>query len=114
MFKIPPTKILFCYTVYQPLYDEMKKEIPLIEFHQGLPTVDTLTEWGAIHGHKIVVLDDLMMDAANSDEIVHLMYLGSHHHQISHTHITKLISKGKIHENCFSQLSLFHFNGEQR
>ena len=25
----------------------------------------------------------------------------------------KLISKGKIHENCFSQLSLFHFNGEQ-
>ena len=31
----------------------------------------------------------------------------------SHTHITKLISKGKIHENCFSQLSLFHFNGEQ-
>ena len=31
----------------------------------------------------------------------------------SHTHITKLISKRKIHENCFSQLSLFNFNGEQ-
>jgi hypothetical protein len=45
--------------VYQPLYDEMNKEIPLIEFHQGLPTMDTLTEWGAIHGHTIVVLDDL-------------------------------------------------------
>jgi hypothetical protein len=43
----------------------MKKEIPLIEFHQGLPTMDTLTEWGAIHGHKIVVMNDLMMDAAN-------------------------------------------------
>jgi hypothetical protein len=37
MLKIPPTKILFCYTVYQPLYDEMKKEIPLIEFHQDFP-----------------------------------------------------------------------------
>ena len=59
MLKIPPTKICFCYTVYQPLYDEMKKEIPLIEFHQGLPTMDTLTEWGAIHDHNIVVLDDL-------------------------------------------------------
>jgi hypothetical protein len=35
--------------------------------------MDTLTEWGAIHGHNIVVLDDLMMDAANSDEILHLM-----------------------------------------
>jgi cobalamin biosynthesis Co2+ chelatase CbiK len=87
MFKIPPTKIFFCYAVYQPLYDEMKKEIPLIEFHQGLPTMDTLTEWGAIHGHKIVVLDDLMMDAANSDEIVHLMCVGSHHHQITVIHI---------------------------
>ena len=52
-------KYCFCYTVYQPLYDEMNKEIPLIEFHQGLPTMDTLTEWGAIHGHTIVVLDDL-------------------------------------------------------
>jgi hypothetical protein len=37
----------------------MKKEISLIEFHQGLPTMDTLTEWDAIHGHNIVVLDDL-------------------------------------------------------
>jgi hypothetical protein len=42
MFKITPTKIFFCYTVYQPLYDEMKKEILLIErisrclFHQKL------------------------------------------------------------------------------
>jgi hypothetical protein len=90
----------------------MKKEIPLIEFHQGLPTMDTLTEWGAIHSHNIVVLDDLMMDAANSDEIVHLMCIGSHHHQISHTHITKLISKGEIDDSCFPQLS-FHFNGEQ-
>ena len=37
MLKIPPTKICFCYTVYQPLYDEMKKEIPLIKFHQVFP-----------------------------------------------------------------------------
>jgi hypothetical protein len=96
MFKIPPTKIFFCYTVYQPLYDEMKKEIPLIEFYQGLPTMDTLTEWGAIYGHRIVVLDDLMMDAANSDEIVHLMCIGSHHHQITVIHILQnLFQKGK-------------------
>ena len=28
--------------------------------------MDTLTEWGAITGNKIVVLDDLMMDAADN------------------------------------------------
>ena len=38
-------------------------------------------------GHRIVVLDDLMMGAANSDEIVHLMCIGSHHHQITVIHI---------------------------
>jgi hypothetical protein len=35
--------------------------------------METLTEWGEIMGHKIVILDDLMMDAADSDGIVHLM-----------------------------------------
>lgn len=96
MFKIPPTKIYFCYTVYQPIYDEMKKEISNIEFHQGLPSMDTLSGWGAMNGHKIVVLDDLMMDAADSSEIVHLMCVGSHHHQITVIHILQnVFQKGK-------------------
>jgi hypothetical protein len=46
-----------------------------------------MLEWGEIMGHKIVVLDDLMMDAADSDGIVHLMCAGSHHHQITVIHI---------------------------
>lgn len=96
MFKIPPTKIFFCYTVYQSLYDEMKKEIPNIEFHQGLPSMETLTEWGVMKGHKIVVLDDLMMDAADSSEIVHLMCVGSHHQKITVIHILQnVFQKGK-------------------
>jgi hypothetical protein len=65
----------------------MKKDIPNMHFHQSLPSMETLTEWGEIMGHKIVVLDDLMMDAADSDGIVHLMCAGSHHHQITVIHI---------------------------
>ena len=81
---------------YQPLYDEMKNEISNIEFHQGLPSMDVLSEWGAVHGHKIVVFDDLMMDAAESSELVHLMCVGSHHHQITVIHILQnLFQKGK-------------------
>lgn len=96
MFKVPPSKIFVCYTVYQPLYDEMKNEISNIEFHQGLPSMNTLTEWGEVHGHKIVVLDDLMMDAADSPEIVHLMCVVSHHRQITVIHILQnLFQKGK-------------------
>ena len=43
-----------------------------------------------------MVLDDLMMDAANSDEVVHLMCVGSHHHNITVIHILQnLFQKGK-------------------
>lgn len=53
MFKQPTVQILFCYGVWQDLYDQMNKEIPFIEFHQGLPSSDEIYEWGAIEGHKI-------------------------------------------------------------
>lgn len=96
MFTIPPSQIFFCYSVYQDLYTEMKKQIRNIHFHQGLPSKEILREWGDMKGHKIVVFDDLMMDAADSDEIVHLMCVGSHHYQITVIHILQnLFQKGK-------------------
>ena len=49
---------------------------------------------------KIMILAlhiTLMMDAANSEEIVHLMCVGSHHHQITVIHILQnLFQKGKF------------------
>ena len=36
-FKEPVDRILYCYGVYQPLFDEMKAKIPKIQFHEGLP-----------------------------------------------------------------------------
>lgn len=46
MFKKPTVRILFCYGVWQDLYNQMNKEIPLIEFYQGLPSSDEIYEWG--------------------------------------------------------------------
>ena len=49
---------------------------------------------------KIMILAlhiTLMMDAANSEELVHLMCVGSHHHQITVIHILhNLFQKGKF------------------
>ena len=45
---------------------------------------------------KIMILAlhiTLMMDAANSEEIVHLMCVGSHHHQITVIHILQTYFK---------------------
>jgi tRNA A37 threonylcarbamoyladenosine biosynthesis protein TsaE len=96
MFKKPTVRILFCYGVWQNLYDQMNKEIPFIEFHQGLPSSDELYEWGAIEGHKILVLDDLMIDAADKMEMVHLFCVGSHHYNITVIHLLQnIFHKGK-------------------
>ena len=87
MFRIPPSKMFYCYSIWQNLYSDMQNEISNIHFHKGLPSMETLTEWGSLTGHKMLVLDDLMTEAADSSEIVHLMCVGSHYHQITVIHI---------------------------
>lgn len=96
MFKKPIIRIMFCYGVWQDLYDQMKQEIPFIEFHRGFPPADEMQEWGNIKGHKILVLDDLMIDAADNLDMVHLLCVGSHHYDITVIHLMQnLFHKGK-------------------
>jgi len=89
MFKTPPSRIYFCFSVWQELYDQMSKSVPNIHFHKGLPSMEELREWGEQKGHKIVVLDDLMMDAVDSLEIAHMMCVGSHHYNKGNNKITE-------------------------
>ena len=42
MFSSPPEKVLYWYGIYQPLFEEMEKEISFVSFHQGLPNEDVL------------------------------------------------------------------------
>ena len=65
----------------------MQNEIGNIHFYNGLPCMETLTEWGSLTGHNILVLDDLMMEAADSSDFFKLMCVGSHHQQITAIHI---------------------------
>lgn len=96
MFKKPVVRIMFCYGVWQNLYSEMEKDISFIEFHQGFPSKEEMVEWGGIEGHKILVLDDLMIDAAENMEMVHLLCVGSHHNNITVIHLLQnLFHKGK-------------------
>lgn len=55
-----------------------------------------MVEWGGGEGHKILVLDDLMIDAAENMEMVHLLCVGSHHNNITVIHLLQnLFHKGK-------------------
>ena len=83
MFKTAPKKIIYCYSTYQPLYNEMKKMVKDITFFEGLPSKEDMDIWSFEEGFKILVIDDLAQKASVSVDIVNLFTIYSHHHNFS-------------------------------
>lgn len=67
--------ITYHYSEYQPLFDEIKKNIKDIRFVKGLPE--------NIEKHNnsfcLLILDDLLTDASNSEVVLDLFLKKSHH-----------------------------------
>ena len=91
----PPQKIMYCYSVYQPLFDEMEKAIPKIIFHEGVPTKDTIEEF-ADGSHALIVLDDLQSQVITNPDMELLFTQGCHHQRLSVIFIVQnLYGQGK-------------------
>lgn len=83
MFTKIPKKIIYCYSTYQPLFDDMKQHVENIEFFEGLPTKEDMDMWSLEMDFKILVIDDLAQKASESVDIVNLFTIYSHHHNFS-------------------------------
>lgn len=84
-FTKPIDKILYCYGIYQPFYDLMKKNIKNIDFQNGLPTdIDSF----ANGKHCVIICDDLMDQFINDNLCKTLFVQGSHHLSLSVIFIT--------------------------
>ena len=96
MFINPPEKVLYCYGIYQPLFDTIEKELSFVTFHQGLPSEDALKELSSTNNCNLVVLDDLMENVTSSSEMLSLFVKGVHHLHLSVLYINQnLYCKGK-------------------
>ena len=91
-----PQRINWCYGQYQPLYDEMKKQLPGIEFVKGIPNF-LEQEWYLDPSvRNCIVLDDLMGDAKKDERISNLFTRGSHHRNLTVLYLTQnLFPQGK-------------------
>ncbi|WAR26050.1 hypothetical protein MAR_011754 [Mya arenaria] len=70
-FTKPIKAIYYCYSVYQPLFADMKKAIPHMTFYEGLPTKTELETWHMNEPReKILVIDDLMIESAKSKAVL--------------------------------------------
>ena len=78
----PPVEIMYCYSIWQPLFEEMEANIPNITLHQGLPD-QTDIETFSNGKHKLVCLDDLMHKVVNDENMELLFTQGCHHRRMS-------------------------------
>ena len=95
IMKNAPLKILWCYGVYQPAFNEMKREFRSIDFHQGIPSLEILRQ-----GNFILVIDDLMLESQSSQLISDIFTKYCHHYNITCILIMQnLFPKGKQMRN---------------
>ncbi len=91
MFDRQPSSVLYCYSVYQPLYDVMKEKCPIpIEFREGLPTSKQFDEMDNDDFH-IIILDDLMEQIVKSRDMTDLFTIYCHHKNFTAILITQNI-----------------------
>ena len=92
----PPVSIKYCYGVDQELFKSMEQELsPLVHFQQGLPTQEEIQEFTPDRQHRIIILDDLMSQVANSQTMQDLFCQYCHHRHLSVIFISQnLYEKG--------------------
>ena len=87
--KDPPTGILYCYGIYQPVFDEMERIVPNFTSKQGLPSSEEIDEFTADRCHKLIVIDDLMHKVTQDKEMELLFTQETHHRCVSVILITQ-------------------------
>ena len=96
MINPPSERIIWCYKRWQPLFSEMQSTIKSILFMQGFP--ENLNDDSFIDTRypSLIVSNDLMRDATNSNDVCELFVEGNHHRNISVACILQnRFSKGK-------------------
>ena len=88
----PPERIMYCYSVYQPLFDQF----PDVEFVEGLPDLNMFD------GVKrtLLIIDDLMHET--NETVSKLFTRVSHHKNVSVVYLTQNLFNNNKHNRTIS------------
>ena len=78
-----PQRIIWIYGQWQPLYAEMQRIIPGMEFVKGIPANIEDEQFLNPAIRNLIVIDELMSEASNDKRICDLFTKGSHHRNLS-------------------------------
>lgn len=98
LFQEPPSKVIYCYGVWQKAFEDMEDEV---EFREGLPSEDI----GNGEEHILLIIDDLMDEVVADKRMEQLFVRGSHHKNITVLYINQnMFCQGRhartINLNC--------------
>jgi hypothetical protein len=80
MLQPPPVNVLYCYGIWQELFEQMGKDMKFITFHEGLPQRQTVE---ALEPGSMIILDDLSHLLFNNMDMELLFSQISHHKKLS-------------------------------
>lgn len=106
---------MYCYGIYQPLFEEMETQLSNFTLHPGLPSTTEIEEFAG-EEHALIVLDDLMREVLDSKTAELLFTQGCHHRNLSVIFITQNIyGQGKsartIALNCWYMVLFKNIRG---
>lgn len=94
MFFQQPTKNVYAYTQWQPIFESLKDKV---EFFCGLPEKEKLLDWAASTKKLLLILDDLINRIIQSPDYLELVTIHVHHMNISVVYISQnLFPQGRF------------------
>ena len=108
-----PTSIIYCYSQWQDIYDEIKNgralgpsvfDVPSILFIQGLPNLELIDS----DQNTLLILDDLMDEAAKDLKILNLFTTDAHHKNVSVIFVTHNIFSNQKYFRTISINCLYY------
>ena len=82
MFVTEPHKILYCYGIWTPEYENIETKLSNVTFKKGLPSQEEIENF-ADGNHNLICLDDLMSQICSTLWTDQLFTMCSHHLKLS-------------------------------
>lgn len=83
LFTQPVEKMLYCYGMYQPMFEELTANLNNFVLHSGVPPLDMIKSLASSKKHTIIVLDDLQQEMSKDPVIEKLFTQLAHHLNMS-------------------------------
>ncbi len=79
-----PTRIIYCYNLWQKIYEDIISTFPIVVFRSGLPSSEELVEMiGDNSEHCLFFFDDMIHDIVNNASIERLVRGYAHHYKVT-------------------------------